>query len=294
MFYLRAKEGDCKSTTPGIRKYFEANQYARLYDTSLLDGLFSILNVWKVIRKGETIEDQPWSATTSILQKLDMLTSYPNEFWKYPVIIYYLQHNTNDNFTIEFELFLQKLLAELTMRYCLTPTLNAVKGDILKLDVEIANSMHPHFAFREIDNKDLAQHIKIPYRSSVRLLLKILAYEKQDGLLPPAWEIEHIFPQHWKNEYVVYLPDEYIKERIEHLGNFLPFEKRLNIIASNQYLGKKKPQYQNSAIAITRAFGEISQDDWSLDDIINRDGEVSKIIIFRLREWHNQYECLYK
>lgn len=289
MFYLRAKEGDCKSTTPGIRKYYEDKQNARLYDTGLLDGLFSILNLWKVVRTGIPIETEPWSTTVSILQKFDILSSYPNEFWKYPVIIYYLQYRNTENFTIEFELFLQKLLAELTTRYCLSPTLNAVKGDILKLDVEIANSRHPLFAFREIDDKDLVQHIKMPYRNSVRLLLKILAYEKQDGLLPPTWEIEHIFPQHWKEDYVVYVPDEYVKERIEHLGNFLPFEKRLNIIASNMYLGKKKPQYQSSEIAITKAFGDFPQDDWTLDDIISRDAEVTQTIITRLKEWHEQY-----
>ena len=47
------------------------------------------------------------------------------------------------------------------------------------------------------------------------MLLKTLAYEQQDTLLPSKWEIEHI-------------------------GNKLPFEKKLNIVAGNGYFAKKK------------------------------------------------------
>ncbi len=36
MFYLRAKSEDDKSTTPGIRKYFSDNKYARLFAPELL------------------------------------------------------------------------------------------------------------------------------------------------------------------------------------------------------------------------------------------------------------------
>lgn len=45
-------------------------------------------------------------------------------------------------------------------------------------------------------------------------------------------------------KYVMYEPDATIKEKIEHIGNKLPFEKKLNIVAGNGYFGKKKKSTQ--------------------------------------------------
>lgn len=40
MFHVRATEGDAKTTTPGVRKYFLENKCVRLYQDNLLDDLF--------------------------------------------------------------------------------------------------------------------------------------------------------------------------------------------------------------------------------------------------------------
>nr|WP_053090616.1 hypothetical protein [Streptococcus cristatus] len=37
---------------------------------------------------------------------------------------------------------------------------------------------------------------------------------------------------------------------VEHIGNKIPFEKRLNIIASNGYFVKKKESYRKSKVGI--------------------------------------------
>ena len=75
------------------------------------------------------------------------------------------------------------------------------------------------------------------------MLLKIIAYEQQEELLPERWEIEHIFPQKWQKNYFDEVPDNIIKEQIEHIGNKLPIEKKLNITAGNGYFEKKKKEY---------------------------------------------------
>lgn len=90
MFYYRALEKDTKTTVPGVRKYYAANKFERLYNPELIDTLFVILNLWKVVNKGEEIEDEAWPKNIKIKQTLDILSSYPNEFWKYPVVIYYV------------------------------------------------------------------------------------------------------------------------------------------------------------------------------------------------------------
>lgn len=289
MFHLRALEQDTKTTTPGIRKYYAANKFERLYKEDLLDTLFVILNLWKVINKGEEIEDEAWSKNAKIRQSLDTLSSYPNEFWKYPVVIYYVCYRNKADFEQKFGLFLNKLLMELLTKYLLIPTINAVMPDILKLNSAIVSSDTPTFDFKDIDTGQLEARIQNPNRNVVRMLLKLLAYEKQDELLPARWEIEHIFPQKWQTNYFPDVPDAAIKEKIEHIGNKLPFEKKLNIVAGNGYFGKKKKEYAASKIAITKAMGTSETTEWDIDSIMKRDIRISDAVMALLAKWNDDY-----
>lgn len=289
MFYLRALDKDTKSTTPGIRKYYAENKFKKLYKEDLLDTLFVILNLWKVINKREEIENESWSKNIKIRQSLDILSSYPNEFWKYPVVIYYVCYRNELDFDVKFGLFLNKLLMELMTKYLLFPTINAVKTNILKLNSAIIESSTPKFEFKEIDVSQIEGRIQNPNRSMVRMILKTLAYEHQDTLLPSKWEIEHIFPQKWQTNYFLDIPDDIIKEKIEHIGNKLPFEKKLNIVAGNGYFAKKKKEYMASKIVITNAMGISDVQDWNMDSIMKRDVRVSDSITKILKNWNNDY-----
>ena len=240
MFYYRALEKDTKTTTPGVRKYYAENKFERLYESDILSSLFVILNLWKVVNNGEDLENESWSKNAKIKQTLDTLASYPNEFWKYPVVIYYVCYRNDDDFETKFSRFLNKLLMELMTKYLMMPTINAVKPDILKLNSAIVASDIPVFEFKTVDMAQLEPYIQNPNRNAVRMLLKTLAYEHQDELLPAKWEIEHIFPRKWQNNYFPDGSDSTIKEKIEHIGNKLPFEKKLNIVAGNGYFNKKK------------------------------------------------------
>lgn len=290
MFYLRALENDYNSTTPGIRKYYSANKYERLFQPALIDNLFVIVKLWAVVNKHEVIEEEAWSTDPTVLQALDILTAYPNEFWKYPVINYYLSYRYKDDFAEEFGRFLHKLIKELLTKYLLVPTINAVKSDILKLNVEIVTSSTPAFDFKQIDVSQLDEKIKEPHRNAVRMLLKMLAYEKQDALLPAKWEIEHIFPQKWQTNYFPDVPDEVIKEKIEHIGNKLPLEKKLNIVAGNGYFKKKQNEYAASGITVTREMSSSDIHDWDLDSIDERDIRVSDEIHGILKKWDDEYK----
>ncbi len=289
MFYYRALEKDTKTTVPGVRKYYAANKFERLYNPELIDTLFVILNLWKVVNKGEEIEDEAWSKNIRIKQTLDILSSYPNEFWKYPVVIYYVCYRNKENFESNFALFLNKLLTELMTKYLTIPTINAVKPDILKLNSAIVASDVPAFEFKNMDLAQMEPYIQNPNRNAVRMLLKTLAYEQQDELLPAKWEIEHIFPQKWQTNYFPNESDATIKEKIEHIGNKLPFEKKLNIVAGNGYFGKKKTEYAASKIAITKTLGISDATDWNINSIMKRDIRVSDKIISILNRWNNEY-----
>ena len=289
MFYYRALDQDTNTTTPGVRKYYSANKFERLYKKELLDTLFIILNLWKVINKGEEIEGEAWSKNNKIKQTLDILTSYPNEFWKYPVVIYYVCYRNEENFETKFARFLNKLLMELMTKYLMMPTINAVKPDILKLNSAIVASNIPIFEFKTVDVTQLEPYIHNPNRNAVRMMLKTLAYEHQDDLLPTKWEIEHIFPQKWQTNYFPKESDSTIKEKIEHIGNKLPFEKKLNIVAGNGYFSKKKKEYTLSKIAITNTMGTSEVMDWNLDSIMKRDLRISDEMAKIFARWNSEY-----
>lgn len=289
MFYYRALDQDTNTTTPGVRKYYSANKFERLYKKELLDTLFIILNLWKVINMGEEIEGEAWSKNNKIKQTLDILTSYPNEFWKYPVVIYYVCYRNEENFETRFARFLNKLLMELMTKYLMMPTINAVKPDILKLNSAIVASNIPIFEFKTVDVTQLEPYIHNPNRNAVRMMLKTLAYEHQDDLLPTKWEIEHIFPQKWQTNYFPKESDSTIKEKIEHIGNKLPFEKKLNIVAGNGYFSKKKKEYTLSKIAITNTMGTSEVMDWDLDSIMKRDLRISDEMAKIFARWNSEY-----
>lgn len=284
MFYLRAKDNDRKTTTPGIRKYYANNNFERLYSDDIMENLNTILNLWIVINNRSTVDDEQWSENMEIKQILDALTSYPNEFWKYPVVIYYLHYHQNDTFEYEFLLFVKRLLAVLSARYIVTPTINSVKTGILNLNAEIIRSPQPKFDFSRVDEKELADKIKNAHRNTVRMILKIIAYQRQSELLPEKWEIEHILPQKWQSSYFSTSSDSEVKELVEHIGNKIPFEKKLNIIASNGYFAKKKESYSKSKVEILL---ELSQNhtDWGLDEIRERDIRISDELVKLLNEW---------
>ncbi|MDR2544143.1 MAG: DUF262 domain-containing protein [Methanobrevibacter sp.] len=58
MFYLRAKENDRKTTTPGLRKYYSKDNFKHLYDSDIMDNINTILNLWIVINNHIEIEDE--------------------------------------------------------------------------------------------------------------------------------------------------------------------------------------------------------------------------------------------
>ena len=290
MFYLRAQLKDDKTTTPAIRKFYLKDNPEQLDKPDLLNNLDKILNLWRVIKNEEDIENEKWSKNLDIKKSLDILSSYPNEFWKYPVITYYLTNSAKDSFEQDFLKFLRKLSSVLLMKYLEMPTINAVKGDILKLNVACYGTLKPEFKFQVPDENTVKNQLKNPNGKIVRMLLKVMAYshKNQNSLLPNKWEIEHIFPQTWQPNYCD-IDENTIKDKIEWIGNKVPFEKKLNIKASNGYFRKKKEYYRKSKIAVAKALNDKPQDDWKMEDIEDNTYSVKEMLINKLNKWNNDY-----
>ena len=289
MFYLRAKEGDVSSTTPGVRKYYSYKKFERLFSCNIIQELHTMLNLWKVINTNQDVPEETWDNNPNIRKALDTLTSYPNEFWKYPVVTYYLSHRKKENFDNDFLLFLNKLSGELMTRFLIFPTINVVKSDIMKLNAKIVNDTHPEFNFRPIEKEGLKEKIIIPHRNIIRMVLKAYAYNHQDGILPDNWQIEHILPQKWQTTFFPNTDADTVNAMIEHIGNKTPFEKKLNITASNGYFKEKQDKYIKSNVEVTKILVTSIESDWTLGNISHRD----EIIVTEIQELLEKWDCEY-
>lgn len=301
MFYLRAMENDVNTSIPGVRKYYLDKTKNRL-TVDVMDILAENLHLWEVIKGREEI-DEPWSKNLEIRKILDCLSSYTNEFWKYPVSIFYMQYKHREDFEPLFLKFLRKFFVMLTARFLEHPSVSAIKGEVLKLNAQLITTEHPIFyaGFDEVKVTDEYEEqaektrtdnlIITPQKRIERMLLKLMAYmnEDQKDLLPVYWEIEHIFPQTWDTKYYNYDKEE-VAERLEHLGNKLPLEKKLNISASNNYIDKKKEKYRDSKIAISSKFGNSSLTEWNLDNIADKDTKIAAQIKQLFQTWVADYE----
>ena len=295
MFYLKAIDKDKNTTTPALRKYFSENSFSRLYTKNLLNDLTNILEFWEVVNNRET-KDESWTTNFNILSILDILSSYPNEFWKYPVIIYYLKNKNNLSFENSFLIFLRKLFVNLFRVYLVSPTVNSVKTSILNLNASIIHDEEIIFDFKKVNNEELKNGIKNLHRNAVRMLLKLLSYnlEDQKELLPFKWEIEHILPVKWQQNYFLNSNKEDVNELIETIGNKIPFEKKLNITASNGYFLRKQEQYKNSAIAIVKLMSNKSIKDWTLDEIRERNIRIVDEVVNIFNSWDSEDDKLTK
>ena len=71
---------------------------------------------------------------------------------------------------------------------------------------------------------------------------------------------------------------------VEHIGNKIPFEKRLNIIASNGYFAKKKESYRKSKVGILLELTQ-NNNNWGIEEIRERDIRISDELVKILNDW---------
>lgn len=290
MFYLRALDGDSATTTIGIRKYFSQNNFAKLFNKSLLKDLNSILDLWAVVVKKQSLENAKWSKNNQIIKMLDVLSSYPNEFWKYPVIIYYLVHKENPEFEKRFLKFLKKLTIELVANYLVKPTVLAVKAGILKLNVEITKKLSPPVTFQNLPLDSLKTKLRLPSKNLFKMTLKMMVYNFQEELLPDKWEIEQIYPSKSVEGFNDKALETVSKDYLDSIGNKIPFEKRSTIKASKDYFQKKRILYLRSQIPYVREFATKHVTHWNVDDIKKRNEFITEEIMRLFISWSGDYE----
>ena len=141
---IRARNNDA-SDEKSLRLFYagEKNKYKIFSEeTDLLDKLISLAEFW---RYAKVPEEDIYNSELS--QKyLQILNAYPNDFWRYPVSVYFFKHKDDNNFKEQFSDFLAKLTSYLLMKFIERPTVSFIRRGIYKYCIDINNTGTANFS----------------------------------------------------------------------------------------------------------------------------------------------------
>lgn len=294
MFYLKGKEGISKTGNFSIRSFYSDKNKNRLDDPKLICQLNKIACLFNFIVKHKPIENETWTFNLEIEKTLDILRHYPNDYWKYPVICFYLANNEKIEFEEAFLKFIKRLLSVIVQRYLIKPYVSDIKSFTMNIDAAACRGFAVDFAWNKYlpRPQEVEAAIASPHYKLFALLLRIVAYayKEQTKILPNDLQIEHILPQNWKG--IENEPKETIEANLEHLGNKMLLEKIPNIKASNQWFKLKKAEYAKSNVAGAKRMAMFPADTWTTNQIIERDSRLKTLLMnfFRdcLKESHEE------
>lgn len=279
---IRGEKGT-RSKEIGLRRFYAGNdnKYASFRTKDFFDKLFCLAEFWSDLntKNKDFSEESSLYCNTEAKKWLHCLSSYPNEYWKYPTSVFFNYHKNDTDFKEQLAKFLRRLLAYILARFIEYPTVNAIKDQVYIFCIDISKNGDTDFTYSlQSDFKD-----KISKTSTWRLqrcmvTLEAYLYDDNQKLIDDDFQIEHIFPQKWQNtNYNGWSIDD-AKRHLNMYGNKVAFERRLNILAGNGYFGKKKQEYAKSNIMEAKHLSVRDSDDWTKYDIEERDKEVTERI----------------
>ncbi|MCI9332099.1 MAG: DUF262 domain-containing protein [Oscillibacter sp.] len=256
MHILRAQQND-SSKEIGLRAFFTAKK-------GTLGDYAAIMRSLKIIYA----IDSAWYGSHEIFALWQIMETYPNYYWNFPLFVFLHKYGTFDETAWEFALpearmpeFLELLHA--TVQYFFIKGLvynsvNAVRDTIYRVcaDIEMERDYLANYS-GNIEGGD-----KVAFAAAIetdrlrryqRGLVLLCAYlnpnqKKLDfaQFLDGKYDIEHILPRQW-NHYDGWT-DTLWEEQINLLGNLMPLGKALNIKAKNEFFARKKIEYQKSKV----------------------------------------------
>ncbi len=274
MFIDRARKGNTQKEI-GLRSYYSGfgNKYDIFKEGDFLNQLKGLGEFWTSIYSNEETYCQEEG-----LKYIQCLFAYPNEYWKYPISVFYHRNKNIDRSEFKEKLtdYLKELLSFMLVRFIETPTVNKVKPYIFNFCIDTYNNGKIDCSSYRIPD-DFKTRINVFATSRLTkalLLLNTYLFDENQTLIRGKSEIEHIFPQSWQNTNYNGWSQTDAQRYLNMLGNKIIFEKRLNIQAGNNYFGEKKKKYEQSKIKEVQHMAKIPQNDWLKEDIEKRNMEI--------------------
>lgn len=287
---LRARDKNA-SKEIGLRKFYTMSKYKdNVKDAKIMQEIKELAELWAMLWY-----ESDEKLSLSALQMFDVLWTYPNDYWKALISAYYFYCKENHiNFFDDKTLlpFLKKVIATLFVIYLNRPEVNAVKDPIFNAYASLYDKNELDFKAKK-GNKNIAEILsneedfKKDFFKANKLLSALITlnlYIKFPAQKIENGEIEHIFPQKWQNTNYNGWDRKEAKEFLEHIGNKMWLEKKLNIQAGNGYFGKKKEKYRESNFEEARELANYPKDDWLKDDIIERGNDIYQRLLKFFKE----------
>lgn len=274
MFIHRAMNNDT-SKEIGLRNYYsgKGNKYAIFKNPLFFEELKDLGAFWTSIYTYDGIY-----CDNEALKYIQCLMSYPNEYWKYPVSVFYHKNKRLEInlFKEGFTKYLRKLISFMFVKFIDSPTVNAVKPYVFTFCIDTYNHNDIDCSLFQVPS-DLKAKITLYSSSRITkalLLLNAYLFDSEQELIQGKSEIEHIFPQSWQDTNYNGWNKQEAETHLNMLGNKIVFEKRLNIQAGNNYFGRKKEKYKESKVKEVLWLSNLEQNDWLKEDIETRNREI--------------------
>lgn len=253
---IRGEKG-INSKEIGLRRFYAGNdnKYAPFRTKDFFDKLFGIAEFWVDLntKNKDFSEESSRYCNTEAKKWLHCLSSYPNEYWKYPTSVFFNYHKNDTDFKEQLSKFLRRLLAFILARFIEYPTVNAIKDQVYAFCIDISKYGDTEFKyslpsdFREKISKTSQWRLQ-----RCMITLEAYLYDDNQTLIDDDFQIEHIFPQKWQNtNYNGWSIDD-AKRHLNMYGNKVAFERRLNILAGNGYFGKRNKNMQSRILSKRR------------------------------------------
>lgn len=280
MYYLRAMQGITNTSTEGLHKFYERDNYRILKAEQTLDDLEALADFWSDVRtqNKERFSDK-------ILRRLFVLNYAPNSMWTYFVSVYFLHHRQPDGMLEDtpFFQFLERITAFI-WAYTLThPGVNALRKPVFYGMGQIVRGQTVTFANDLFEHEDFIRVFRNYQFSNQRQITKSMLawwafqFDKQELLdLGCDLQTEHIYAR--KRPEIE--PSATIQPKLELLGNKSLLEEKINRTASNHQFVYKARIYKglHRKRAPTRIYELLEmadrQTDFTEDDIVLRNERI--------------------
>ena len=284
MYFERAKQGNKKSTTEALRKFYEKEDYKLLKSEETFNNLEVLADFWSdIVNQDSKFGDE-------VLRDLFVLNYAPNGMWNYFLSVYFMQ-NKNEKNELDLDklhVFLKKTIGFVWGYAFTNPGVNALRTPIYAEMINIVNNKEVNFDEYKFDETQLRNIIDnysfINQRPITKSMLTFWAFSNNNQKLinlDEEFQIEHIFA---KRRYEKHggLSESKL---IEKLGNKSLLEADINSPASDCSFSDKKPYYygqikkRNGRIARKTQIIDLIEiadgnDDFVEQDIINRNSMI--------------------
>lgn len=283
MYYLRAMQGNTNTSTEGLRKFYERNNYALLKKEQTLEHIEALADFWSDVRiqNKERFSDK-------ILRRLFVLNHAPNGMWTYLTSVYFLHHRQPDGLLEEapFFQFLERITAFIWAYTLTNRGVDTLRKPAFQEMERIVQGEEVTFSDFRSEREDFISVFRNYQFSNWRPITKSMLawwafqFDEQELLdLGCSFHIEHIYARNR----VEAQPSSTIQQRIELLGNKSLLEQRINIRASDYRFADKAALYKGRQTRKGKANGtriyellEMADQllDFTEDDIVRRNERI--------------------